>query len=109
MSQLLWCATVHAKRNRASGEDMPLYHRCDAADLQGLVDLLPCGLGGIQSVDELDVVQQVAGGTGQQLQNLVLQLSLHKPLITLAVQRQAGDARHGRAHTSHLEIRLQSQ
>ena len=80
---------------------MPLYHRCDAADLQGLVDLLPCGLGGIQSVDELDVVQQVAGGTGQQLQDLVLQLSLHTPFNILAVQCYVLDARHGRAHTSH--------
>lgn len=45
-------------------------------DLQGLVDLLPGGLGGIQGVDELDVVQQAATGTGQQLQNLILQVSL---------------------------------
>ena len=45
-------------------------------DLQGLVDLLPGGLGGIQGVDELDVVQQAATGTGQQLQDLVFQVSL---------------------------------
>lgn len=56
-----------------------------AADLQGLVDLLPCSLGGIQSVDQLDVVQQVTGGTGQQLQDLVLKLSLHTGHVTLAV------------------------
>ena len=46
------------------------------ADLQGLVDLLPGGLGGIQRIDELNVVQQAASGTGQQLQDLVFQLSL---------------------------------
>ena len=45
-------------------------------DLQGLVDLLPGCLGGIQGVDELDVVQQAATGTGQQLQNLIFQVSL---------------------------------
>ena len=50
--------------------------RGGAANLQGLVDLLPGGLGGVQGVDELDVVKQAASGTGQQLQDLVLQFSL---------------------------------
>ena len=50
-------------------------------DLQGLVDLLPSGLGSVQCVDELNVVQQVASRTGEQLQDLILQLSLqgHAP------------------------------
>ena len=51
------------------------------ADLQGLIDLLPGGLGGIQRVDELNVIQQAACSTGQQLQNLVLQLSLHTSIL----------------------------
>lgn len=77
-------------------------------DLQRLVDLLPRGFGGIQSVDELDVVQQVAGGTGQQLQNLVLQLSLDTAHTTSCLQCKAGHANHGISQLVYHEARLQN-
>lgn len=35
-------------------------HNKVKADLQGLVDLLPGGLGGVQSVNQLNIVQQIA-------------------------------------------------
>lgn len=36
-------------------------HNKVRADLQGLVDLLPGGLGSVQGIDKLNIVQQIAG------------------------------------------------
>ena len=80
---------------------------CQATDLQRLVDLLPSGLGCIQGIDKLDVVQQAASGTGQQLQNLILQISLPQHTLDLAHIGHLPDQGRQVSRSGHSTVRQQ--